>query len=93
MADEPPDNVRKLPITRVDRVARLASAISKVMEVSECDSAEEHLTALMLVQSAIQQAVMKQEGPAGLQRVLVEANERRKRYQVQWTYNNDKDKG
>jgi len=90
MADETPNNVVRLPITRIDRVARLASAISRVMEVSECATPEEHLTALMLVQAAIQQAVARAEGPAGLQRVLIEANDRRKRYQVQWTYGKDK---
>lgn len=80
------DNVRRFPTETVDRVAKLAGAISKVMELSDADRPEDHLTALLLVQAAIQQAVMREEGPAGLQRVLVEANERKKRYQIRWNY-------
>lgn len=84
MSDD--DNVRRFPAEKVDRVARLAGAISKVMELSDADTPEDHMTALMLVQAAIQQAVMRKEGPAGLQRVLVESNERRGKYEVRWAY-------
>lgn len=83
MAD---DNVIRFPTETVDRVAKLAGAMSKVMELSDSQTPEEHLTALLLLQAAIQQAVMRQEGPAGLSRVLLAANERRRRYQIRWNY-------
>ena len=83
MAD---DNVIRFPTETVDRVAKLAGAMSKVMELSDSQTPEEHLTALLLLQAAIQQAVMRQEGPAGLSRVLLAANERRRRYHIRWNY-------
>jgi hypothetical protein len=86
------DNVRYLPNVRVDRVAKLASTIVKVMQLSELNQPEEYLTALLLVQEAIQQGVMQEEGPAGLRRVLIEANERRKKYRTQWVGESDKEK-
>ena len=84
MADD--NNVVRFPTETVDRVAKLAGAISKVMELSDSQTPEEHLTALLLVQAAIQHAVMTQEGPAGLSRVLHAANDRRRRYQIRWNY-------
>lgn len=89
MSDD--DNVRRFPTETVDRVAKLAGTISKVMELSDADQPEDHMTALYLVQKAIEEAVMRVEGPVGLQRVLIAANERRKRYQVRWVYKVKKD--
>lgn len=80
------DNIRRFPVERVDRVARLASAIAKVLELSDVDPPEDHLAAVLLVQTAIQQGVMRARGPAELQRVLFAANERRRRYDVVWGY-------
>lgn len=85
------DNIRRFPSEKVDRVAKLAGAISKVMELSDADTPIDHYTALLLVQRAIQEAVMRQEGSAGLQHLLVDSNERKKKYEVRWVYQVRKD--
>ena len=84
------DNIIQLPTVRTDRVSRLASAISKVMELSDLDNPEDHLTALMLVQTAVQQAIARKEGPEGLRRCLVLASERSRHYLIRWNYKADK---
>lgn len=80
------NNIRRFPTEKVDRVAKLAGAIIKVLEISDVDPPEDHLAALLLVQTAMQQAIMREKGPAELQRVLIAANERRRKYDVVWGY-------
>jgi hypothetical protein len=82
------DNIIKFPERAVtDNVCRLASAVSRVMELSDLENPEDHLTALFLVQTAVQKAIVEKEGPAGLRRCLVLANEKRGHYQIRWNYN------
>jgi hypothetical protein len=74
------DNVRRFPVEKADRVIKLASAITQVLSLADADEPEDHLAALMLVQVAIQQAVSRERGIAELQRILIAANEKRRRY-------------
>lgn len=77
------DGPRRLPTERNDRVPKLANTLLQVIHLGEADTPEDVLTALLLVQAHVQHLVMREEGPAGLQRVLVAANERKKRYHAQ----------
>lgn len=79
------DNIRRFPVERVDRVVRLAQALVNVVELAEASTAEEDLAAILLVQTAMQQAISREKGPAELQRVLIAANERRRKYEVTWS--------
>lgn len=79
-------NVKQFPTEVVDRVAKTAGAIVKILELSDIDPSEDHLAALLLVQTAIQEAVMREKGPIELRRVLIAANEKRKRYDIKWNY-------
>lgn len=74
------DNIRRFPIEKADRVLKLAKALSQVLAVADSDAPEDYLAALLLVQTSVQQAVMREAGPAALQRVLIAANEKRRRY-------------
>jgi hypothetical protein len=80
------DKVTPFPTETVDRVCRLAGALVHVLQLSDVDPPEDHLAALLLVQTAIQQAVVREKGPRELQRVLIAANERRRRYEAVWGY-------
>lgn len=79
-------DIRQFPTEVVDRVARTAGAIVKVLELSDLDPPEDHIAALLLVQTAIQQAVAKEAGPLELRRVLHEAIKKKNRYDVKWAY-------
>jgi len=79
MAD---DNVRQFPVEKVDRVIKLAQALVNVIQLSESSPVEDDLAAILLVQTAMQQAIVREKGPAELQRVLIAANERRRKYDV-----------
>lgn len=79
------DNIRRFPVERVDRVIKLAQALVNVIELAEASTAEEDLAAILLVQTAMQQAISREKGPAELQRVLIAANERRRKYEVTWS--------
>jgi hypothetical protein len=80
------DNVRRFPVEKVDRVIKLATAITQVLALADEDAPEDHLAAILLVQVALQQAVARECGPAELQRVLFAANEKRRRYDAVYGY-------
>jgi hypothetical protein len=82
MAD---DNIRRFPVEKVDRVIKLSQALVNVMQLAETDTPEDLLASLLLVQTALQQSIVRDKGPAELQRVLIAANERRRRYDVVWS--------
>jgi len=84
--DNAPNNVIPFPVEKVDRVIKLASAIAQLLALSDVDPPEDHLAALMLIQTAIQQAVSREEGPVALMNKLAKANERRRSYNVVWEY-------
>lgn len=86
-------DIKQFPTEVVDRTAKLAGAIAKLLELSDADDPATHLTALILVQAAIQQAVLSEEGPAALNEVLREAVQRRRRYDLRWKYRVNKGDG
>lgn len=75
-------DIYKFPLTKVDRVPKLATALLRVVELSDAEEPEDQIAALLLVQAAIQQIVFKEKGYAELRRVVVAAAERRRRYEV-----------
>ena len=79
------DKVVRFPTEKVDRVIKLATALSQVLALSD-DSAEDQLASVLLLQVAVQQAISREKGPAELQRVLIAANERRRKYDVVYGY-------
>ena len=80
------NNIRNFPFEKVDRVVRLATALTNVLALSDNDAPEDHLAALLLVQTALQQTVARERGLGELQRVLLAAAERRRKYDVAWVY-------
>lgn len=80
MTDE--DNVLRFPLERVDRVAKLAQALYHTLTVPDGMPDAELLAALSLVQVALQQNIMREQGVAALNKALIEANERRRQYDV-----------
>lgn len=78
------DNIKTFPVEKVDRVVKLAKTLSEVLALSERPP-EDLMAALLLVQVALQQTIVEEGGPRELQRVLIAANERRRRYNAIWS--------
>lgn len=76
------DNIRRFPVEKADRVIKLATALVNVLQLSDDAPPEEHLAALLLTQTAIQQAVAREKGMEELQRVLFKAADIRRRYEA-----------
>lgn len=85
--------VYKFPTEQVDRVPRLASALLRVIELSEMEAPEDHMAAILLVQAALQQTVCREKGYAEMRRMLIAATERRRRYEIRYDSPEPENKG